>query len=119
MPYNPYAAGGPTARDLSHTPLGRRLDGIIRESQAAAKAREASREPSTNAIRVHLASDSSRGRRYATVNTGGDYILARPSDGVWHVYPCGPRGGLLGPSQGSGTTPQDALEDAGYREVAR
>lgn len=118
MPYNPYAAGGPTARDLSHTPLGRRLDGIIREAQAAAKAREASREgdqPTT--VYVRLASESSRGRRYTTET--GDYILARPSDGVCHVYPCGPRGGLTGPSQGSGTTPQDALEDAGYREVAR
>ena len=117
MPYNPYAAGGPTARDLSHTPLGRRLDGIIREAHTDAKAREASREPSRDYRYVHLASDSSRGRRYTTED--GEMVLARPSDGVWEVFPCGPRGGVTGPSLGSGTTPQDALEDAGYREVAR
>lgn len=115
MPYNPYAAGGPTSRDLSHTPLGRRLDRTIRELQATAtKARETTPEAPTA---VRLASESSRGRRYIT--STGDHILARPSDGVWSVHDCGPRGGLLGPSRGSGTTPQDALEAAGYREMVR
>lgn len=125
MPYNPYSPGGPAYRDLSNTPLGRRLDAVVRSANREAQNREKAREtdvqaaPIRSANRVTLASDSARGRRYIT--RSGESILVRPGVGVWHVYPCGPRGGVPDGSAvlGSGSTPQDALEDAGYREVAK
>lgn len=122
MPYNPYSPGGPAYRDLSNTPLGRRLDAVVRSANREAQNREKAREtaPQPALEPVTLASDTARGRRYTTATTGP--ILVRPDGfGIWGVYPCGPRGGVVaGASRlGRGSTPQDALEAAGYREVAK
>lgn len=106
MPYNPYAPGGP----LRRTSTGRLL-------RALPSTVDTTSEPKPVGTPAWEVGASSRGTKYTT-NGDYEYVIVKRDtskpNALFTVYPCGPRGGVIGDALGHGQDTLDAMSAAGF-----